>query len=59
MPKLDCEPIRDEDRWPVCPHCEKEIKKMRYFENPGLVRSRVVRTYVCPHCLKVLGIGTS
>jgi hypothetical protein len=58
MPKIDYKPINDDDKLPVCPHCEKEIRTMRYFEQPGVMALKVSRLFVCPHCLKVLGIGT-
>ena len=58
MPKIDYEPITDEDRRPVGPYCEKEIETMRYFEQSGVMAMKVSRLFVCPNCLKVLGIGT-
>jgi len=57
MAKMEYEPIRDDDRRPICPHCEKAIDKVQYFEQTGIVRMKVVRLFVCPHCLKVLGTG--
>jgi len=57
MGKMNYRPIRDEDKWPICPYCEKEIKEMCYFEQTGIIRHKVVRIFVCPHCLKVLGNG--
>ena len=58
MPKITYEPIKDDDKLPICPHGEKEITTMRYFEQPGVMALKVSRLFVCPHCLKVLGIGT-
>ena len=57
MGKIDYEPITEEDAWPVCPHCEKEISKVRYYEQTGVIRMKVVRIFVCPHCNKVIGNG--
>ena len=57
MGKLDYTPIQDEDKWPICPYCGEEIKEMKYFEQTGIVRMKVVRIVVCPHCMKVLGNG--
>ena len=57
MPKMEYEAIRDDDKRPICPHCEQEIEKVQYVEQTGLVRMKVVRLFVCPHCLKVLGTG--
>jgi len=57
MGKIDYEPIQDADKWPICPHCGKEIQKVRYFEQTGIIRLKVIRIFVCPHCLKVLGTG--
>jgi len=55
MGKINYSPIRDEDKKPICPHCEKQIDEMRYFEQTGVVRMKVIRLFVCPHCLKILG----
>lgn len=57
MGKMDYEPIVDDTKWPICPFCEKEIEKVRYFEQMGVVAMKVIRLFVCPHCLKVLGAG--
>jgi len=50
-------PIRDEQKKPICPHCEGEIEEVHYFEQEGTVKMKVIRLFVCPHCLKVLGTG--
>lgn len=42
---------------PVCPHCDKEIEEIGYIEQTGIVRLKVVRVFICPHCRKVLGTG--
>jgi len=57
MAKMEYIPIREEGVWPICPHCSEEIKEMRYFEQTGVIRMKVIRLFVCPHCLKVLGTG--
>ncbi len=57
MGKMSYTPIQDEDEWPICPYCNEEIKEMKYFEQTGIVRLKVVRVFVCPHCMKVLGNG--
>ena len=57
MAKMDYLPIQDDDKKPICPHCEKEIDEMRYFEQTGVMKMKVIRLFVCPHCLKVLGTG--
>jgi hypothetical protein len=57
MNKMEYKPIEEENVWPVCPHCGKEIQLIRYFEQTGVVRMKVVRVFVCPHCRKVLGTG--
>jgi len=59
MVKLDYTPITEDDKWPICGYCDKEIKEMRYFEQTGIVRMKVIRLFVCPHCLKVLGTGVT
>jgi uncharacterized protein with PIN domain len=57
MPKIEYKPIKDDDKQPICPHCEKPITEVRYFEQSGKIAMKVARLYVCPHCLKVLGVG--
>lgn len=57
MTKIDYEPIGDDKLKPICPYCEKGMDKISYFEQSGLIKSKVVRIMVCPHCLKVLGTG--
>ena len=57
MNKMEYKPIKEENVWPICPHCDKEIQLIRYFEQTGVVRMKVVRVFVCPHCRKVLGTG--
>jgi hypothetical protein len=54
---MDYTPIKDELKKPICPHCEKHIYEMKYFEQEGVVAMKVIRLFVCPHCLKVLGTG--
>ena len=55
--KIVFEPIQEDDRWPICPHCNTEIKKMKYLVQAGIMRLSESRLYVCPHCMKVLGTG--
>lgn len=57
MGKMNYSPIQEEDKWPICPYCHEEIKEMKYFEQTGIVRMKVVRVFVCHHCMKVLGTG--
>ena len=57
MNKMEYKPIKEADAWPICPHCEKEIHEIGYFEQSGIVRMKVVRVFVCPHCKKVIGTG--
>lgn len=57
MAKLKYEPIEEsEGKLPICPQCEKEIETVRYFQQK--VDWKLSCLFVCPHCLKVLGIGT-
>ncbi len=49
MRTMEYLPIRDEDKKPICPYCEKEIEDMRYFEQAGTIKMKVVRLFVCPH----------
>ncbi len=57
MNKIKYKEIEDEKQWPICPHCNKEIREIGYFVQTGIVRMKVVRVFVCPHCIKVLGTG--
>ena len=57
MGKMEYQAITEKDTWPICPYCEKEIKKVKYYEQTGIMRMKVVRIFVCPHCNKVLGNG--
>ena len=59
MGKLEFKPITEEDAWPICPHCEREIKDViPYFEQAGVIAMKVTRIFVCPHCRKVIAAGT-
>jgi hypothetical protein len=57
MGKIQYTPIEQEDLWPICPYCEKKIREIKYFAQTGVIRLKVVRVFVCPHCLKILGTG--
>lgn len=57
MGKIEYEAITDDDMWPLCPHCEEEIKTVKFYGQTGSVRMKVVRIFVCPHCNKVIGNG--
>jgi len=64
MLELHYKPIGDDSIRPICPHCEREIDgDIPYFPqasgpsgmNLGI---QTARLFVCPHCHKVLAIGT-
>ena len=57
MGMMKYSPIHDEAKKPICPHCERAIDEMSYFEQEGTVKMKVARLFVCPHCLKILGTG--
>ena len=57
MTQINYVPIEEVSKRPVCPHCEKDIEEVHYFEQTGIIRMKVIRLFVCPHCLKVLGTG--
>ncbi|MEW6239007.1 MAG: hypothetical protein AB1656_26805 [Candidatus Omnitrophota bacterium] len=44
-----------EDLEPVCPHCEKSLKKVLGHSMKSLLGKRYI--YFCPFCHKVLGIS--
>ncbi|MGE4102088.1 MAG: hypothetical protein AB7E74_08980 [Pirellulales bacterium] len=55
--------IGDDSIRPICPHCDVKINgDIPYFQqapNPGMnMGIETARLFVCPHCQKVLGIGT-
>lgn len=56
--------IGDDSIRPICPHCELKIDgEIPYFQQaPGpsgmSIGIETARLFVCPHCHKVLGIGT-
>jgi len=56
--------IGDDSIRPICPHCEREMgRDIPYFEQmPGPsgmnLGIETARLFICPHCHKVLGIGT-
>lgn len=41
-------------KYPLCPHCEKEITKIEYIEQ-GVIRTTVL--FICPHCNKIISIS--
>jgi len=52
--------IEEEDgRRPICPYCEKEIDEIQYFDQKSGFHLNIMRLFVCPHCLKVLGASDS
>jgi hypothetical protein len=56
--------IVDDSIRPICPHCEREIgSEVPYFEQTSgpsgmSLGTQTARLFVCPHCHKVLSIGT-
>jgi hypothetical protein len=56
--------IDDNSIRPICPHCERVIDgEILYFQQePGpsgtYMGMETARLFTCPHCHKVLGIGT-
>jgi hypothetical protein len=47
MTKIEKENIK-----PVCPHCEKEVKKLIEVSRNWFAVNRV---FCCPHCHKIVG----
>jgi len=49
------------DELAICPHCEKEFDeiKTKEFNKGKLTIISHSFVYMCPHCRKVLAIGTS
>jgi hypothetical protein len=56
--------IDDNNVRPICPYCERVIDcEIPYFQQqPGpsgtYLGMETARLFACPHCHKVLGIGT-
>ena len=40
------------ERFPICPHCMKEIKGIEWFHEDNAN----IRIFICPHCRKILSI---
>jgi len=48
--------LTEEQRHPICPHCERELTEMNWHKVKGSGSSLgYVAIYSCPHCRKVLG----
>ncbi len=46
--------IEKEDIDPICPHCEKVLKKLIEVKRGWFSINRV---FCCPHCHKIVGIS--
>jgi uncharacterized protein with PIN domain len=46
----------DENELPKCPHCEKDLPEIKVTQQKR-VWMFFSKTYFCPHCKKVLGVG--
>jgi hypothetical protein len=42
----------EENEWPRCPHCQKELRQIHYKKKGWLLTFAI---YWCPHCRAVLG----
>ncbi len=40
------------EKFPICPHCSKEIKGIEWFHESNAN----LRVFICPHCRKILSI---
>jgi uncharacterized protein with PIN domain len=49
------------DEFPICPHCGKQLDeiKAKELDKGKLTIISHSFIYMCPHCRKVLGIGTN
>jgi uncharacterized protein with PIN domain len=49
------------DERPICPHCGKELDeiKTKEFDRAKFTLISHSLVYMCPHCKKVLAIGSS
>ncbi len=43
-------------KFPICPHCKKEIREIEYIEQ-GIFKLTIV--YMCPHCDTILSMATA
>lgn len=55
--------IGDDSVRPICPHCDQELDgEVPYFQQAASTGMNIgvetARLFVCPHCHKILGIGT-
>ncbi len=56
-PKMGALDVQERDDFrPVCPYCEKELRKVVARQLTASILSRRL-IYCCPHCLKVLGVS--
>lgn len=54
--KKKVEFVETDGFWPICPHCQNEIKEI-LTQNKGLIPNHVI--YMCPRCKMILAIGMS
>jgi hypothetical protein len=45
-----------EDMWPICPHCEEELRFI-WVKSKGLGFLERKQFLFCPHCKAFLGFG--
>ncbi len=59
MAKQELKFVKQVEQLPRCPHCEQELSEihLRAVGAGFVVASHAV--YSCPHCRKVLGVGSS
>ena len=50
-------PQKEVDYEPLCPYCETELREVHYRRMQTLRLYEYL--YICPHCRKVLGVGTA
>ena len=64
MFELKYKAVDDDSIRPICPHCEQRIdSEIHYFEqappSSGMnIGIEIARVFICPHCHKIIGIGT-
>lgn len=44
------------DEWPICPHCRKELKDIKYKKRGWL---SVLTVFWCPHCRSLLSTSST
>ena len=51
--------VLDQDNWPRCPYCDREVQEMHYRRYSVSWRRENRWICFCPHCYRILQIDPS